>query len=102
MKKKSTATRIGIEGELNIFSATALRQRLLDTISSSKEIEVDLSQVSEIDSAGVQLMVAAKREATARSKPLSFTGYSPAVLDLIELYDLSSYFGDPVPIHPGI
>lgn len=100
MRKRSTVTRIDIGGEFSIFTATALRQRLLDAIAASKEVEVDLSQVSEIDSAGIQLMVAAKREAAARDKPLRFTGHSPAVFDIIELYDLSDHFGDPVLTHP--
>ena len=101
MRKKTTVTRIGIEGELSIFAAAALRQRLLDAIVTDKEVEVDLSQVSEIDSAGIQLMVAAKREAAARNKPLRFIGHSQAVFDIIELYDLSGHFGDPVLIHSG-
>ena len=100
MRKKAAATRIGIEGELSIFTAAVLRQRLLDAIATGKEVEVDLSQVGEIDSAGIQLMVAAKREATARKQSLRFIGHSPAVFDIIELYDLSGHFGDPVLIPP--
>jgi len=96
MKKKSALTRIGIEGELNISTAAVLRQRLLDAIDAGAEVEVDLSQVSEMDSAGIQLMVAAKREAAIRNKSLRFIGHSQAVFDVIELYDLSGHFGDPV------
>jgi anti-sigma B factor antagonist len=99
MGNESAVTRINIEGELSIFTAAALKQRLLDAIGAGAEVEVDLSQVSEMDSAGIQLMVAAKREAVARKQPLRFTGHSPAVFDLIELYDLSGHFGDPVLIH---
>ena len=99
MGNESAVTRINIEGELSIFAAAALKQRLLDAIGAGAEVEVDLSQVSEMDSAGIQLMVAAKREAAARNQPLRFTGHSPAVFDLIELYDLSGHFGDPVLIH---
>jgi anti-sigma B factor antagonist len=96
MKKKSAVTRIDIEGELSIFTAAALRQRLLDALDAGPEVEVDLSRVSEIDSAGVQLMVAAKREAAARSQSLRFTGHSPAVFDILELCDLAGHLGDPV------
>ena len=99
MRKKTAVTRIGIEGEFNIFTAVTVQQRLLDAIVAGPEVEVDLSQVNEIDSAGIQLMIAAKREAVARNKPLRFIGHSPAVFDIIELYDLSGHFGDPVLIH---
>jgi len=99
MRKKNAATRVDIEGELSIFTAAALRLRLLDAIGAGKEVEVDLSGVSEIDSAGTQLMIAAKREAVARNKSLRFTGHSEAVVDILELCDLGGHLGDPVLIH---
>lgn len=88
--------RTAIEGELTIFTAQAVRERLLAALAAGGEVEVDLSRVSEMDSAGVQLLVAAKREAAARRQPLHFTGHSPAVVDTLDLCDLSGHFGDPV------
>lgn len=99
MKKKTTITRIEIIGDLNIFNAAEQRQRLLDAIGTGNEVEVDLTHVSEIDSAGVQLMVAAKREAAAKNGSLRFTGHSEAVFDILELCDLAGHLGDPVLIH---
>lgn len=99
MRKKSTVTRIAIEGELSIFTAVSIRERLLEALDEGTEIEVNLSKVSEMDSAGVQLMIAAKREAAERNKPLCFTGHSSAVIDILDLCDLSGHFGDPVLIH---
>ena len=90
------ASRIEIKGELSIFTAAALRQQLLDALEHETDVEVDLSAVSEMDSAGMQLMVAAKREAGLRSKSLRFTGHSPAVFDILELCDLSGHLGDPL------
>lgn len=102
MKKNKATPSIAIEGELTIFTAAGLKQRLLVALETGgTEVEVDLSQVSEIDSAGIQLMVAAKREAAARNLALRFTGHSAAVFNMIELYDLSGHFGDPVLIHRG-
>jgi len=97
--KKSAAARVDIQGELSIFAAAELRQRLLDALDTAAEVEVDLSQVGEMDSAGVQLMVAAKREAAARNKVLRFSGHSATVFDILELCDLSGHLGDPVLIH---
>lgn len=96
MATDSKTYRMAIEGELTIFQAQALREQFLAALGQGDDIEVDLSQVSEMDSAGVQLMVAAKREATARDKTLRFTGHSPIVLDTLDLLDLSGHFGDPV------
>lgn len=96
MKKDIATTRIDIKGELSIFTAATLRQQLLDAFDTGLELEVDLSAVSEMDSAGMQLMVAAKREASVRNQPLRFTGHSPAVVDILELCDLSGHLGDPL------
>ncbi len=93
--------RIPLDGELTIFPAAATHQCLLAAITDGKEIEVDLSQVGEIDTAGLQLMVAAKHEALAHGKVLRFTGHSPTVRDLLDLANLAGFFGDPVIIHKG-
>lgn len=99
---KSDAPALAIVGEFTIFTAATLKQVLLDTIAGSEtvEIDVDLSDVSEIDSAGLQLMVMAKREAAASGKNIRFVRHSDPVLDLIDLCDLSGFFGDPVLLHP--
>lgn len=95
---RTDAPALAIAGEFTIFTAAALKQTLLDAIagSDSPDIDIDLSDVSEIDSAGLQLMVMAKREAAASGKNVRFVGHSAPVLDLIDLCDLSGFFGDPV------
>lgn len=87
---------IEIKGELSIYTVAALRSQLLDALDGAAEVDVDLSEVSEIDSAGMQLMVAAKREAALRDKALRFSGHSPAVFDVLELCQLSGHLGDPL------
>ena len=101
MNSETHTTRIEIKGELSIFSAASWRQQLLDALEQEGEIDVDLSGVSEIDSAGVQLMIAAKREAAARSRTLRFTGHSRAVFETLELCDIGGHLGDPLLIHSG-
>jgi anti-anti-sigma factor len=96
MENDPKVIRIEIRGELSIFTAAVLRQQLLDALDGETDVEVDLSAVSEMDSAGMQLMVAAKREAGTRNKSLRFTGHSPAVFDILELCDLSGHLGDPL------
>lgn len=88
--------RLAIEGEFTIFTAQELKDRFLAALEQEREIEVDLSQVSEMDSAGLQLMIGAKREATRQGKPLRFSGHSPAVVQILDLCGVSGYFGDPV------
>lgn len=90
---------LAIRGEFTIFTAQPLKESLLETISaagSDEEIIIDLSEVADIDTAGLQLMLMAKREATALGKILHFVRHSDEVLDLIDLCNLASEFGDPL------
>lgn len=95
---KGSQSRYAIEGEMTIYRAAELKQSLIDHILQNQEIEIDLSQVSEIDSAGLQLLVLAKLEASVRNKQLRFENHSPAVMEILDLSDLAGFFGDPVVI----
>lgn len=96
MDNNCNSCHLRLEGELTIYTAMDTKQRLLEPLASCQQLEVDLSQVSEIDSAGVQLMLLAKREASALGKDLRFVGHSTIVADVLELYRLTGYFGDPI------
>ena len=87
-----------LAGEFTIYAAAAAEAKagLLVPLAEVEALEVDLAGVSEIDTAGIQLLVLAKREAEAAGKTLVFAGHSPAVLELIELYGLAAAFGDPL------
>jgi anti-sigma B factor antagonist len=97
-KSESEERALQIEAgeELTIYHAGQMKEALLGPLAQADALEVDLSQVAEIDSAGVQLLVLLKREAAAAGKRLSLVGHSPAVLSVLDLYNMSSYFGDPL------
>jgi len=73
---------------------------LLEMLEKSAEIELDLSQVGELDTAGLQLLILAKRECLARKGNLHLINHSPAVLDVLSLCNMIQFFGDPVVISP--
>ena len=93
--------RIGIEGEMTIYSAAQTKESLLSAMADCDEIEMSLAHISEIDSAGLQLLALAKREAADRNKPLHFVAHSQAVLDILDLCNLAGVFGDPVVLSPA-
>jgi anti-sigma B factor antagonist len=101
VEKDGTLSRVSIDGELTIYAAAELKPKLLAPLSESAEIEVNLSQVGEMDAAGLQLLILAKREATAKGKALRLVGHSPAALESLDLCDMTGFFGDPVVIPSG-
>lgn len=94
--KKTQPNRIVIDGELTIYTALEMKDKLLAALLKTNELELDLSGVSEFDAAGLQLLVLIKKEANILDKTLSFTGHSPVVLELLDLSGLAGFFGDPL------
>jgi anti-sigma B factor antagonist len=88
--------RLHVEGPMTFARATELRDAALAALEQqSPLVEFDLSDVTELDSAGVQILLLAKRTATARSQELQLVGQSPAVQQTLELLRLSVLFGSP-------
>ena len=87
----SAANTLRIEGELTIFRAMELKPLMLPTPPLD---EIDLSGVTDLDTAGVQLLMLVKKTARAEKRELRLVGHSPAVLEVFELLNVAAYFGD--------
>ncbi|MBA3997303.1 MAG: anti-sigma B factor antagonist [Candidatus Accumulibacter sp.] len=83
-----------IEGELSIYTAYDLKRELLALLDRHQHLELDLSAVGELDTAGCQILVLLRREAGKQSKELTFSGRSDPTVALIELLGLVGYFSD--------
>lgn len=85
-----------VAGEMTIYHAAEMKGELLPCIDCGAEVEIDLSGVSEMDTAGFQLLLLVKREAADAGKLLRLVAHSPATLEVLDLFNMASYFGDPV------
>lgn len=85
-----------IEDELTIFTAAELKPHLLAFFNSADDLEINLSKVEEMDTAGLQLLILIKREAAQSDKKLRFVMHSKVVLEILELANLTTAFGDQV------
>lgn len=90
--------RLRVGGDLNIYSAPEFKRQLLDHLGADADLEINLSQVGEMDTAGFQVLYLAKREAMKNGKTLHLTSHSPAVLEVMDRYNMATYFGDPLVI----
>lgn len=71
--------------DMTIYHAAELKPLLLGEACGSQQPELDLSAVSEIDSAGVQLLYLARREAAAAGRRLRICGCSSLVREILDL-----------------
>lgn len=93
IERHGQRARVSLTGELTIYSAGEIKAGLADAMSSADDIELDLCGITEIDTAGLQLMLIAKRHP---GKQIRFVNHPPCVLRLIDLANLGSVFGDPL------
>lgn len=68
---------------LTIYGAAALRTDLLHALDRTEALRCDLSEVTEIDCAGVQLLLVAAREAEARGLRFSLINPSAPVEEVL-------------------
>ena len=95
-KPKNSAYQLRLVGEMTIYNAVETKERLMTALQQHQETEVDLAKVTEMDSAGFQLLLLAKREAAAQDKTLRLVNHSDATLDIINLYHMAGHLDDPI------
>lgn len=89
------AFRLAVEGEMTAPLVEELKEAILPVIANSWEIEIDLSRVSEVDCAGLLMMMAMKLEAITWGRDLYFIRHSEPVREILGLWDLGRLFNAP-------
>jgi anti-anti-sigma factor len=87
---------IRVSGELTMHHAEELAPLLLASLPTDGSVaQLDLSDVSEIDTAGLQLIMAANREALKRCASLTIVAASQVVRDTLELFRQHALIAPP-------
>lgn len=88
--------RLSLCDDLSIYHALEQKATLLDALDRADDLELDLLQVSEIDTAGLQLLILLKKEAQRAGKRLSIVAHSQPVRAVIDFCNLAAELGDPL------
>lgn len=97
-KTKPGIHQITLTEPMTIYTASTQKLLLLEAVANCQELDLDLSQVGEMDTAGFQLLLLTKREASKTDKAVRITAHSKAVREILDLYNMGSYFGDQLVI----
>ncbi|TVR70179.1 MAG: STAS domain-containing protein [Spirochaetaceae bacterium] len=68
---------VNLTGSVTVSSVDALAGQIRDSVAEKEMVLLSLSQATEIDLAGVQLLYAARRYAVGQGKALHITGAVP-------------------------
>ncbi|GAA3392229.1 STAS domain-containing protein [Cryptosporangium minutisporangium] len=82
-------TRLELNDELTIVTAAETVERLKPYLATGTNLELDLSAVTDIDTAGLQILLVAKREAERLGATVTLAGTSPIVRNLLEFTRLT-------------
>lgn len=91
-------TQVVIHDEMTIYTVLEQKNVLVVQLKAEKVLQLDLSKVSEIDSAGMQLLIFMKQEAIRVNNQFSLVHHSQAVVEVLELLGLTAFFGNSVVI----
>ena len=91
-----TRQRLSLCDDLTIYHALEQKATLLDALDHTDDLELDLSPVAEIDTAGLQLLILLKKEAQRSGKRLSIVAHSQSVCAVIDFCNLAAELGDPL------
>ncbi|SDI45637.1 STAS domain-containing protein [Propionivibrio dicarboxylicus] len=88
--------RLSVTEEMTIYHALDQKNLLLDALLTCDVLELDLLQVGDIDTAGLQLLIMLKKEAQRTGKRVAIVAHSQAVQSVIDFCNLAAELGDPL------
>lgn len=86
---------VAVAGEVDLSWSADVRRAILDGQKGQRDVLVDLSQVTYIDSSGIAALVEGLQNAKAADSQFALVSVSRAVMSVLELARLDQVF----PIH---
>ena len=93
LRKRKKEHALAFTEEVTIYQAEAIAGQLKEVVDSLKEshkpLVLDLKGVTDMDSSGVQLLLALKKSLAAKDFAVDRTDHGSASLSIFELYQLT-------------
>ena len=86
-----------VEGSLTIDTAAQLRRRLVHALQDHASVRLDLSSLTDIDAAGLQLLIMIRWEAKRQCREMQIAAHHPVAREMAGLANLVSYLAEPAP-----
>ncbi len=93
-QKRNNTTEIAINGELTIYCAMDIFQQHLKQLKVKEKTLLKLGDISEIDTAGVQLLIMLMKIVNEQKSHYEITSIGEALTDYSNLFQLNRYFVD--------
>ena len=77
---------------MNIFVISEIKEELVSEIDLYEKVTLNLSQVEDFDTSGMQILVAFQKELTEKKQTLEIISPSTAVMNVLKLYQITNFF----------
>ena len=94
--KSTGLCRLRVEGDITIYRATEAMEKFVPFWKEYKKFELDLSGISEFDTAGVQLLLMFDRISAAGGQKALLSAVSEPVSEALGIYRLAGRFDGAV------
>lgn len=99
IEKEDNHCSMRIDGDMTIYTALDQKQEILQVIRECiddeiKATEIDLSQVDDFDTAGLQILLLVHKEAAANNHKVYLGALSKVVTEVLDLYNIKSVFAN--------
>lgn len=90
--RKKGLCKIAADSDMSIYAAAANHESLVQFYPDFNSFEVDLSAVEEIDSSGIQLLLALKHSSVKDGKQMTLNSASSPVSEVMEVLNIKDQF----------
>jgi len=90
--KKTGSCLLDASSDMTIYSAASNLAEIKDYYAEFNHFELNLSGVEEIDSSGIQLLMALKQSADKDGKQVFLNAISSPVAEIMDLLNIRSHF----------
>ncbi len=88
-KKQINKNNIEIDTSLSIFNAASIHEKIKEAYEQYDSIEIDLKDITDCDTAGIQLLYSLKKSCLDAGKEISLINPSDAVISALERMSMS-------------
>jgi anti-sigma B factor antagonist len=91
-RSERTAVIVDVVGQIDMGTSPALRKALLESLSGTERVAINLTEVTYIDSSGIASLLEVLQEAKKSKKRVMLFGLTPSVLYVLQLTRLTGIF----------
>lgn len=91
VEKKDDRPCLYVDGDLTIYTVLEYKKALLKKRFFNKDIDVDLSEVEEIDSSGIQLLASINKQIVDNGCEMKITKVNELVSEALEYCQVMGY-----------